>query len=60
MKKDTLNLIGYLLVIAFILFCMYAAIATKIFQFRHPKANSMIFWHEPKAVLTLGTVKEYK
>lgn len=43
-----------------ILFLIYASVATKIFQFRHPKANSWIFWHEPVKVLTFGTVQEYK
>ena len=46
--------------IVFALSILYMSIATKVFLIRHPKINQMALFHEPKAVLTFGTVEKYR
>jgi hypothetical protein len=50
----------WVIVVSIIAFTLYVGIATRVFMYKHPKVNDMIIWHEPKAVLTFGTVEEYK
>lgn len=39
---------------------LYPGVAWGVFQFRHPTANSSVFWTHLPTVLSFGTVEEFR